>query len=111
LEKPIVIPNLIRKTAELLLIVNPEAKMNGLDELKAMALADGSGGNTIDQGGWKDEWWNELEAAIFPRWDVSYFPILNCQTTELVPVLSPQILASEAVGTASVCSALDSTSP
>ena len=108
LERPMVIPDLIRKTTKLFYIVNPEARINSLDGLKATALADGS---TIDHVGWEDEWWNELESATFPQKNVSYFPILKGLTTEPVPVFSSQTLASEAVGKASVCLALDSTSP
>jgi hypothetical protein len=76
LDTQIVIPDLVRKVAQLLSPANGrDDRMNGLDDLYKFAFISSNTPSSIDQGEWKDEWWNELEKAAFPHKDVSIFLI------------------------------------
>lgn len=72
METPMVIPRLIRSSAQMLQATgDPDAQITkGLDSLRAIAFGDGDSQVSIDQGEWKEEWWNELQSAKFPKTDV-----------------------------------------
>jgi hypothetical protein len=73
---PATIPFLVKKCAAFLTL-DENDQIEALDILKGMAFKDGMKPTNIDQGRWKEEWWNELGAASFPCQDVSSFPIVN----------------------------------
>ena len=70
MKHPVTIPYLVEKCAAFL-SVNQEDQNEALDVLQGMAFKDGMKATNIDQEKWKEEWWNELEAASFPCQDVS----------------------------------------
>lgn len=77
LEEPMHIPPLIRKCAHIFSVNKCEDQMNGLDAIHTVAFYNGAVPSSIDQGEWKEQWWNELPTASFPQSDVSNFISLH----------------------------------
>jgi hypothetical protein len=73
---PAAVPFLVKGCAAFLML-DDNNQIEALDELKGIAFKDGMKPTDIDQGRWKEEWWNELEAASFPCQDVSGSPIVK----------------------------------
>ena len=66
----ITIPDLVKKAFEM---VRPEDRQESesLQELYDFAVNHGGLPEVVDPKGWEEEWWNDLQRASFPSYDVS----------------------------------------
>jgi hypothetical protein len=93
-------------------MIDDEDQIEGLDVLRKEAFQDGNKASDIDQEHYKEEWWNELATATFPRQDVSLLLLTcNCQILTHFPVRISSTFSAKAVGTAPVRSGADPTGP
>jgi hypothetical protein len=66
----ITIPDLVKKAFEM---VKPDDRqeLKSLQELYDFAVSHGGLPEVVDPKGWEEEWWNDLQRASFPCYDVS----------------------------------------
>ena len=89
----VTIPHLVKRAFEMVMPDNRE-ELKDLNELYTFAVNNGGLPSVVDTRGWELEWWNNLQKASFPCYDVKSFLIPIVWHLTKISVSKPSTQAS-----------------